>query len=556
MNNTTEICSICCENYDTKTHIVIKCMYCEFEACSKCCQTYLLSEDKPSCMNTQCDKEWTRKFLRNHFKNNFLTKDYKTHRENIIFNQERALLPATQPLAEDRKQRENQKNEINNRLNHLILRKKQFENNMNNELDLVKNQYRNYIICNTERIDNTRIIKSRYNRIFNNPSDEYDGHSLIGLITYLRDELHYINNPQVQRRGQHIVANTVETPVETPVETRFVRQCPAEGCRGFLSTRWKCGLCEKWACSECHEVKGNTHDAPHTCNPDSVASAKLLAKDSKPCPKCQSLIFKIDGCDQMWCTQCHTAFSWKTGKLETRVHNPHYFEWMRQQNNGVVPRNPDDIPHNPNANIEPFNPCGNNINSDNLLKYARIHGIGIRQNDYTIYDYYNRQPRNNYTDSLRFENIQYKEQYSYCNKLHNLHDEIRHIIHIQQVTLNEARFRLNHFEKDQDLRIKYLLNEITEDTFKTYIQRSDKEYSKRREIVDVLDLYINASTDIINRIINDFRTSAIEEHHFEDIIIEFYRLRDYCNDLLHDISKVYNCVRYAITPENGFITIH
>ena len=64
-------------------------------------------------------------------------------------------------------------------------------------------------------------------------------------------------------------------------------------------------------------MKGAKRDCEHTCNPDLVETAKLLAKDTKSCPTCQTKIFKIDGCDQMWCTQCHTAFSWKTGAIQT-----------------------------------------------------------------------------------------------------------------------------------------------------------------------------------------------------------------------------------------------
>jgi hypothetical protein len=88
---------------------------------------------------------------------------------------------------------------------------------------------------------------------------------------------------------------------------------------------------------KCHELKADDHK----CDTNTVETIKALKKDTKPCPKCDARIFKIDGCDQMWCTQCHTAFSWRTGAIETRIHNPHYFQWLRE-NKGRVPRNPED----------------------------------------------------------------------------------------------------------------------------------------------------------------------------------------------------------------------
>ena len=35
------------------------------------------------------------------------------------------------------------------------------------------------------------------------------------------------------------------------------------GCRGFLSTAWKCGLCENWTCPHCFELKGLQKDDPN-----------------------------------------------------------------------------------------------------------------------------------------------------------------------------------------------------------------------------------------------------------------------------------------------------
>tara|TARA_R110002074_G_scaffold36548_3_gene99463 strand:- start:425 stop:1618 length:1194 start_codon:yes stop_codon:yes gene_type:complete len=127
------------------------------------------------------------------------------------------------------------------------------------------------------------------------------------------------------------------------VKRKFTRKCPYEGCRGFLSTQWKCDVCENYTCQECNEVKGSTRNTEHTCDPGNVETTKLIAKDCKPCPNCGIMISKILGCNQMWCTECNTAFDWKSLRIITgQIHNPHFFEARRAL--GVNVRNPLDIP--------------------------------------------------------------------------------------------------------------------------------------------------------------------------------------------------------------------
>jgi len=175
-------------------------------------------------MKPECAKEWSRKFLRENFTNVFLITKYKEHLEDVLFDQEKALLPATQPLVEERIARRGLEKQIRD-------------------------------------------------------------------LTLLIDDL-YKQKRDLERQIHHGIVSVSEEKERA----RFVRQCPANGCRGFLSTQWKCGICEQWSCPECHELKGPNRDCAHTCDPNNVETAKLLAKDSKPCPKCQSLIFKIDGC--------------------------------------------------------------------------------------------------------------------------------------------------------------------------------------------------------------------------------------------------------------------
>ena len=51
-------------------------------------------------------------------------------------------------------------------------------------------------------------------------------------------------------------------------------------CKGFLSSRWKCGLCETNICNKCNENE-NEDENEHVCKPENVASMELLNKDTK-----------------------------------------------------------------------------------------------------------------------------------------------------------------------------------------------------------------------------------------------------------------------------------
>ena len=130
--------------------------------------------------------------------------------------------------------------------------------------------------------------------------------------------------------------NTLELNITSNGNEKFTRKCPHEECRGFLDTDMKCGLCVQQFCEHCNEV---IIDSDHVCDPETVETMKLINKDTKPCPKCGTMIHKIDGCAQMWCTECHTAFDWRSGRIETgRVHNPHYFEFKkRSREHGDIP---------------------------------------------------------------------------------------------------------------------------------------------------------------------------------------------------------------------------
>ena len=111
-------------------------------------------------------------------------------------------------------------------------------------------------------------------------------------------------------------------------EVRAPKPCPGATCSGFLSSAWKCVSCGIQVCSSCEEPKKDGH----LCRPDDVDSVIAKRKDAKPCPKCGVYVHRIEGCNHMFCVACKTPFDWATMTiLSTRgFHNPHYSEWLKQ----------------------------------------------------------------------------------------------------------------------------------------------------------------------------------------------------------------------------------
>ncbi len=279
---------------------------------------------------------------------------------------------------------------------------------------------------------------------------------------------------------------------------KFVRKCPVTECRGFLSTQWKCEICENNICHECNEIKGDNH----ICEANAVETMKMLKKDTKACPNCGTMIFKISGCSQMWCPDCHTAFDWNTLRIEKGIiHNPHYYEFQRL--GGNAPRNHGDIP------------CGGLPSLTELYTKCRI-----RQEP----------PRHRY----------YVNQPTIPSETKIIFDFHRTINHIDQVEI--YAYNRNEVENNIEIRIKYLANELSEEEYKFILQKNEKAREKRRDILNILTMFSQSGSDLLRQFVN----SDISMDQFSSIITN---LREYTNDTLRTISKRYTCVVPQINIE-------
>jgi len=128
--------------------------------------------------------------------------------------------------------------------------------------------------------------------------------------------------------------------------TNPIFACPGNDCRGFVGGS-HCGTCKKEICLKCREFviqavrereettsaanattepekRSNLKKAAHVCEASIVASIQSISQEAKPCPRCRAQIFRIEGCNHMFCTNCRTHFDWETNRVLTSSSNHHY----------------------------------------------------------------------------------------------------------------------------------------------------------------------------------------------------------------------------------------
>jgi hypothetical protein len=491
-------CNICADTYNKSTRVCIPCPYCTFEVCRTCCETYILSEPNPRCMNPDCYKEWSRKFLRENFTLVFLTKRYRPHMENVLFDKEKALLPNSQLIVEEK----NRKKRVREKIHEV----------------------------------------------------EREMAQLFAKKTALEGEYHM--------REEH-------TKKE---KSAFVRQCPAEGCRGFLSTQWKCGICELWTCPECHELKGATRDGDHTCDPNNVQTAQMLAKDSKPCPSCHSMIFKISGCNQMFCTQCNTAFSWTTGQINTTdIHNPHYFEWLRNNPHAAAAAAQGNGRHGgagggggggggggAGRGEEIDRTCERELTQNDYqvllqmcIRHTSLSNLFVskpKQKKYYV-GYYS-------CPSSSSSSLSSEEETTETNEMKKLIEGfgtiIRNAIHLTRVEVNYFAVT-DYLHSNEDLRVSYLEGDLGEEEFKREIQRRDKKNRKNTELRQIMQFAGTACKDVILRLVNHLKEAPNDQYDMSPFVAEIEGLVTQCNELFKEVSRTYGTVQYALREDFAFI---
>ena len=450
------MCAICLSDFNKSTRAPTSCPYCLTQICRQCLQTFLLNDinDMPRCVNTDCGQGWTREFLDAEMTRTFRLDTYKSHREKVLADREKARLPATQEdaaaykaAAEEHERIESECSELKHEIQRLQI-----------QLDMCeRRKYRVQQTVNT------------FGRIKPN---------------------------ETRAAGGAGAAAATATATATAV---FVRPCPAPDCKGFLSTSWKCGLCNLWSCPDCHELKGESRENPdHVCDPDKVASAALIEKESKPCPKCGARICKIDGCDQMWCTSCNTGFSWRTGAIANGpIHNPHYFAWLAR-NGGAAPAAAAAAAGGAGGGAPR---CDADLDTRIARALYGVHHYGYHRSSPMLRS---APPENGYL--MEVWRIM-REIQDYRRRDHENNDEV---------------FRI--------MRVRYMTGELTEAEWQIALQRAEKDANFSLARNQVQEMFVATVRDVIRQILEPGANRI-------SICWQVQELIDFCNKSFVAIEK-------------------
>lgn len=485
-------CPVCIEKYN-KVRREVECPKCQNSACHRCTQRYICETiEDPHCMH--CKHPFNRQFLNSSLTKTFMSGEYVLKRRDVLWNREESYLPGAMAF-----------------------------------VSLLKEQ---------EELKKRRI-------------------EITKLISELEEEMSRTH------RREHTLEHAIDTgvlPTEGKVvlketQQKFVRRCIKDNCKGWLSTAWKCDICDSKVCADCYQIKHETPTNPHTCKKEDLETADYIRKNAKNCPKCGEMIEKKEGCDQMFCTSCHTAFSWKTLEIaKGAIHNPHYFAWRQAQ--GTTERTIGDIQCGGVPDQSLFN-----FYSDLKHKYY-IHMFDADPKE--VYD----DMENTGTKSYRADRMENGRR-TYNNtininitKHHKLYLVItnicRHLEHMRSYTQQHGTFYYNEEERTTKLRrmrLDYLRDIISKEQFQVFLSAEEKKREKLTILAQPIDTLYNAGADILRRAIPSVSNVGVDmslpanrtPENYEKLfaygkqhIDEYRKLVEFINGIYKDISIEFN----------------
>lgn len=450
-----DLCFVCSTAYTKKLKKKVQCPFCEYHSCSRCYNKYMLSSPQQfiNCMN--CHKEFTLTTISQSISKSFILGEFLDHKTDVVMDLEKSLIPQTQ----ERIAKQN--------LTRFVSKKVA--------------RYRDIL---REIIRAREVLSDDPGRKYDDGFDD-DAKLLDMMFNNLHNKLD---------NGEILI---YEQKSETK---RAMVKCPIDKCNGFLSSTWKCFVCDNFICDKCYAVKKSSTDEEHKCDPNTVKTIKSIINSSKPCPSCGVMISKIEGCNQMWCTACNKPFNWETLEIIRSgvIHNPHYFQYVRNGGN----------------RHEEFNENGGCVYDalPHILLFEKKYA-NLRNN--AIY-------RNNDQEFYIIDNI--------YDTINNIHQRV---------------VEPNMLDLDRDIleqrRIAFIEGHLRQEEWRFHIRDMLKNIDINRKKFQINLMFDNMATIIIKKMMTSDNP--------DECLDELDHLRCYYNYNIYRISEFYGNLFLCITPK-------
>lgn len=414
-------CPICCDT----TKKMVSCPKCEFEICHKCVINYAKSAKKENISCVSCKQVWDHTFICKSLPLSVVYGPLKEIREQILFDREKALLPAT--------------SEIYSR---------------QLELGVLK----------------MKITRLEEKLVKTSPQK-------------MRDKLEALENEYDKIRQEIVELKQATGDLESKSDKKavvidIVCPCPASECKGFVIKKqsYKCNLCTSQICDKCYLLKEDEHE----CKSEDVETVNLIKKECKACPGCGTLSRKTEGCAQVWCLVCHKAWNWSTGVIETgRIHATDYYHYMR--NNGLEIAPADECDINFVSISHEFDSYPSIFNDETVEFLTRLNTKRIEFMD----DDYNPQPRPIDFLDLRIDYLSdYMTENEWKTMLYKKEKEQALLVEIHKIKL-----AYSYFVRDSMAILERTLKDQEEDLIKKSVdsiyemhEMMEKEYKELTKI--------------------------------------------------------------------------
>ncbi len=260
-------CTICLDPV-IKPKDKVECFSCGCVTCKDCTKAHLITSKLPYCSNPECKAGWDLNFLLLIFGvwiNSTKEGGYRYHIKKLALDREKSKLPETMLRVPKVLEFKKAKKKITD---------------CEREIEKMKNKQKEMNLA----LKNIHLTCDKKKKIREERKE---------LIKKIKETKAHKWN----LKGEIWNVTTTTSSKEKKEEKKitFICPCPRDECRGMInSSTFKCVVCEKGICRKCRE-KRDKEDG-HKCDKNTIESVKLMRNDTKPCPKCATLIFKIAGC--------------------------------------------------------------------------------------------------------------------------------------------------------------------------------------------------------------------------------------------------------------------